>query len=1216
MSEHPYGYSPYPGQQPRSQPQSHQSQIHAPFSQSSPSSVNLQPSHYGSFQQPNPTPGNYATLNNSYQYNTNNIPGLGMSNSIPPVSYRPDTHVAWHPQPPAAQHHLLSTQTQEKTPAATSKQGNTNPSAMETQGARPSQPQVEYTLEEGELSEGEFDDLYEPDDSIESAAPVPPSQPPSTVENRNGSVGDADGSSIYDDGTPQGEVVINSTSTSLPVAEQEYSPDDGWEPADLERERSGSYSPYLSPREIQRRVSVSKPAPHGARPPVFQNPSQPLPGINITLAHQPLAQAPLSNGASYSGVAAEDYTTSSSVPSKDPAAPAFRSVAEAKKKAQEAILGLWPLKVRYQDYIEEGFDEKMIKGLFTDLGLEASIPKAVVIQKATVNSQGPAPPTPDQSKVVPKPQDSQDEPSTTTKPKQPATIEKSTNPSTISDTKKPEKTAAEERKDKIARKLAAKAQKTVPVVQPPAATPPSQSTPAGASAAASANLSPAKAKTRAENNAILHQKLAALKKAQEKAVAEKKLTTESPAKPATPPTVPASVPVVIPSYNGHEESPMNSIAAIIPAPEPSRRSVSTEKSLPKDGSIPGLSLTTQQAPSANRNLKRPVASDFDNYPTPVGTLKRTRTQETLIIDISDDEDVEMDIGSPIDEPMSPNEIANPPLRQTPLGAFPPLSDSPNWKQRSSPASSTMPTPPVRGAKLDLLHKRIEETKRRIAEAEAKKAAKRTNAVHSPEPQPLAVESTTLPNPAVGFEAQEETKRVDIERRDRIVSYELPTVEAVLREKQDRLKEAVAQAAQLELEIQASLEEQRKLTEEIQTLGTSPGPIITEMGEQIHPILSAATAESDHVVMSQLPNGQESDPEHVDISMTNGEDVNRDHEVVSNEIQQSSGLSQPDSTVSNQPAAVDVQSPQNLGLVDEDSRAETSNDNVMLESTFVDMSTETIEPDLNTMVGISEHEVEGPDHNKASTPEQSIREGSSPNNDGSYRPDPAPISPTRNVTTPEPKIDANKASSLREQSTSLVNEQPSLNETSPPQSAAHEMASSAPENPIGEVQNSSSHEHLLLTSTQDEPEQRPQVEDLLSYHSPLGYFRAYRFHPKYFDEVAGGLKSMTYSSRIDPMQPLCPRVLAGEHCPDGNACEFQHFESMVLQDAEIITQLGSADMFTGETRNRFIDGLKRVLNELKANRVKDFDRITKAIVKHRQEFLEDKSKVLLLDAGTS
>jgi len=58
------------------------------------------------------------------------------------------------------------------------------------------------------------------------------------------------------------------------------------------------------------------------------------------------------------------------------------------------------------------------------------------------------------------------------------------------------------------------------------------------------------------------------------------------------------------------------------------------------------------------------------------------------------------------------------------------------------------------------------------------------------------------------------------------------------------------------------------------------------------------------------------------------------------------------------------------------------------------------------------------------------------------------------------------------------------------------------------------------------------------------------------------------------------------------------------------------MFTGETKTKFIEGLKRVLNDLKANRIKDFDRITKAIVKHRQEFLGDRSKVLALDGSTA
>lgn len=65
-----------------------------------------------------------------------------------------------------------------------------------------------------------------------------------------------------------------------------------------------------------------------------------------------------------------------------------------------------------------------------------------------------------------------------------------------------------------------------------------------------------------------------------------------------------------------------------------------------------------------------------------------------------------------------------------------------------------------------------------------------------------------------------------------------------------------------------------------------------------------------------------------------------------------------------------------------------------------------------------------------------------------------------------------------------------------------------------------------------------------YDSPLRYFRAYRFHPRYSDDVAGGLKSLTYSNRIDPKREMCPDELDGTECPRGDACQFQHFNSIV------------------------------------------------------------------------
>lgn len=54
------------------------------------------------------------------------------------------------------------------------------------------------------------------------------------------------------------------------------------------------------------------------------------------------------------------------------------------------------------------------------------------------------------------------------------------------------------------------------------------------------------------------------------------------------------------------------------------------------------------------------------------------------------------------------------------------------------------------------------------------------------------------------------------------------------------------------------------------------------------------------------------------------------------------------------------------------------------------------------------------------------------------------------------------------------------------------------------------------------------------------------------------------------------------------------------------------MYTGEQKDRFIDGLKKVLQDLKTNKLKDFDSITKALVQYRNNFLGDKSKILPLN----
>jgi len=135
-----------------------------------------------------------------------------------------------------------------------------------------------------------------------------------------------------------------------------------------------------------------------------------------------------------------------------------------------------------------------------------------------------------------------------------------------------------------------------------------------------------------------------------------------------------------------------------------------------------------------------------------------------------------------------------------------------------------------------------------------------------------------------------------------------------------------------------------------------------------------------------------------------------------------------------------------------------------------------------------------------------------------------------------------------------------------------------------------------------------------YESPLHLFKAYRFHPEYKQKIPGGLKSLTYTHRIDPNKELCRFELMGGICND-QTCELQHFRQIGLPDDAVLTALGSPDEFHGEQRERFIDGLKEVLSNMRKRKVNDFDVIAAEIVAHRSKFLGDKSKVLMLE-GTS
>ncbi|ORY60617.1 uncharacterized protein BCR38DRAFT_42971 [Pseudomassariella vexata] len=817
MSQYNYMYSPYPGQQSQQSFQYASASVQAPGLQESSSVA---------------APNNLAMTNASFEYNGNRIPGLGMSvgsgtSAFPSSSYGGDNGVSWRPPMSGGTPSMvLSTLDQDlgKRGGHSHQEPHASPRSSNF-GIQAQASQADEDALEGELSEGGFEDLYEPrgPDEVETTGNKTHQafQPSTAAEDQSGSTGDADGSSIYDTGSTREEVLVGSTSGSLPaVEEEEYSPGEYYEPAYQGRERSGSYSPYLSPREIHKEASVLRISPREAKK------FAPLPESShsfadpATLIRQRPDSAALPNGGGSLGHNTTQAMNPNNIQAASDAASPYKSVWEARKKAQEAILGLWPFKVRYQDYIEEGFDASLVKPLFTGLGLDTSSSKAnsSSLPQRTSDIDVPSAPV---SHISSPAKSIQPAPKSTPPPKSQQHPAKSPAPSQLpqasaprpdskSNAKMADKTGTEDRKTKIARLLAEKEKKqktTTAAVVPPvsdatAALP--QSVPSTkAPEPAQPLLNQAKAKTRAEKNLMLQQKIAALRKAQE-AEAKKKLElikqTEVTAVSAVP-QHPAKTATATPPV---QQSDMN-------APPEQRDAVF------KAAGIPGLFLSSTPQPlSANRIPKRPVASDFDAYPSHSGSLKRSRTQDSLIIEVSDEEDVEMDMGSPTDVPESAihNGTSSTRPDSNSLGAFPPLTNTNTWVQRSSPMSSAVHTPPDHANKLDFLHKQIEEHKRKIAEAEAKKAGKKSNGATTPLPQtPSESGSTRLPK--VSDMAARIAKH---ERRDRIASYELPNVETALREKQEKLRRLQSEAAQLELEVKAEMAERERLAAEMEDIG--------------------------------------------------------------------------------------------------------------------------------------------------------------------------------------------------------------------------------------------------------------------------------------------------------------------------------------------------------------------------------------------------------------
>jgi hypothetical protein len=541
-----------------------------------------------------------------------------------------------------------------------------------------------------------------------------------------------------------------------------------------------------------------------------------------------------------------------------------KSVEESRKKAQAAILNLVLYDVRYQTYIDEGFKEDIVGPLFDDLKMPRTSSKALNRTHAISGSQFYK------------------------ESKSQSSYQQHTAPPTLD-----KQSLAGGRNDAQHIALSSSVGTNVQQTVIKGTGLPQASLSPASTAAAPAQV---KSTTMTEKERTLQTKMEALRKSREERA------QKAAAKTGTNSLV-MSVPVVqtephkLPQTSEKPNSPSKSPTIPKAQPETSIQIISSQpqkqpRNTQQPPIIPGLFLASAAASPAPQSIpqdsinapiqinqrKRPVAADFDDplpamtpFKRPFGYSPHNGGRSSLIIDLSDDEDedVAMDLDSQADQDspvQSARKISD--LRSTATQNVPP-ANPPTRKPFTPPNTSSTNTPSMSQAAakaslgrpevLQQKESEIEELKKKIAEAEARKRARQTpsgtrtprasetnsseakdrsiaddnlgsKVAASIEMQNLigiaedkvTVEQQRLANAqAAEIEKAAELKRNEEEqkrlRREKIAS-DLPLVEAEVLQNQTKLEQLRAEMAKIEAAVQKSLEDKQRLAEEMERLG--------------------------------------------------------------------------------------------------------------------------------------------------------------------------------------------------------------------------------------------------------------------------------------------------------------------------------------------------------------------------------------------------------------
>ncbi|KAI9045316.1 uncharacterized protein KD926_008742 [Aspergillus affinis] len=951
-----------------------------------------------------------------------------------------------------------------------------------------------------------------------------------------------------------------------------------------------------------------------------------------------------------------------------------KSPAQLRIQAQGALLGLAPHNIRYNELIGEGINPNILKRLYEDVGIKISSPQpdAVPTMRSIM---------PENTGREAQGEESEKASAHILTSGQNVTPPASFTPAPLKDSAKPM-----ERKEVIARMLAAKAAKASGASESPQADEPKETpnqgrepyTDAASPEAPKEKEVRAKEKNKAQTE-LARQRIEQLKKQglmrnQQKSQSDPKSQDNgrSNGESQSSDTVDEAA-ALQHSLPERPPDPETDSSARIPG----LFMTDSKEDQSQDAYVtPVQGLVIDSTPQLRANQrKRPRASDFDEPIYIANGVHQAAPEERLIIDISDDEfyDDNEDDEDSMDIETSTGYVSRDNGSTIPETSLRVLESLPS-RPLSSQAFST-PQPNSRGSDQDHLRRKnleIQAMHRRIAELEQRKKAKLTvSRTQSPRSVELAV--STPPEPSVAFDTETcnidsanleaglvgpptaqnghsprqissppadiayfETMRCRILRKREIESG-VPALDAEIQKSENRLADMKTEEGKVLLEISRGKEGRKQLQEELDNINLELNGLTMD---EVDAALVRLKANQENKITVEVPPTTSDANDLPAVETTTVGDSNHGE----SSVDQLSD--KPDQALSTRSASNEVSE----APVKTQNRVDSNHESSAMSSSESEGSAmdESSDSDSEDSMSIDEDESEGPE--RASEPV--VNAVSEPHDQEANLPS---ANPHHSPAEDSPVANTDDRSSVGSESDEEMNEDDSSDSSSsdgyePPEpettaSPANSVYSPpfSPPPPVPIEPSEASMPTVDQTNQAGEPltakVQKVDVEPpkenvqvgLLDntrgaevpqrkfspYDSPLKNFNAYRYHPNYSGDTTQGFRSLTYSHNIDPMKYLCPFEAAGGVCND-RSCEFQHFRDMTLSelltrtDDKILVQMGSLrEGKTPEEKDQYIAGLKQIINDMRRDKVKDFNTVATEIAAYRRRFLQDPSRILPL-----